>query len=152
MPSYDSNAATNKVPIFGVPGTVTVESNTLGTMEGSARTWDITGISVTPGADLVEHRDSLGSVVSRTHFNLDGSTNQVNRSTTISITFIPVGADAAAALTAGALVRNGKKFTVASATVPGANGDWECTGCTASGSNVDEVSCTLNGVWHVANA
>jgi hypothetical protein len=142
--AYDSNAATGKVPIFGVPGTVTVEG------EGTARTWDITGITVTPGNDLVSARDSDGMVVSRTHFNL--SSAGVNRETTIQITALPVGTDVAAAVTAAAPIVNGKLVTVASAKVPGANGVWECTGYSGSGSNQDNVTVTFNGVWSVTNA
>lgn len=142
--AYDSNIAAGKTPIFGVPGTVTVEG------EGSARTWDITGITVSPGSDLVEARDAAGMIVSRTHFNLDAS--GINRSTTIQITALPVGAALADAVTASATIINGKKFTVASAKVPGANGSWECTGYSATGANVDNTTITLTGVWSVDNA
>lgn len=141
--AVDNNSATNNVPIFGCPGTVTVGA------EGSARTWILTGITVTPGSDLAEVRDSNGMIVSRTHFNLDGSGN--NRSTTISINAIPIGSDAAAALTTSALVDNGTTFVVASSTVAGANGTWETTSMTTTGSNTDHASLTLNGIWAVTN-
>lgn len=138
----DNNSATNNVPIFGCPGTVSVSA--------SARTWILTGITVTPASDLAELRDSAGMVISRTHYNLDASGN--NRSTTIQIQAVPVGSDAAAALTTSALIDNGTVFTVASSTVAGANGDWECTGMSTSGTNTDHVTITLNGVWAVTNS
>lgn len=139
----DNNSATNNVPIFGCPGTITPSG-------GSALTWILTGITVTPGSDMAEVRDSSGMIVSRTHFNLDASGN--NRSATISINAVPIGADAAAALTAGALLDNGTIFAVASSTVPGANGNWEVTSMTTSGTNTDHVTLTLNGVWAVTNS
>ena len=144
--SYDSNAAANHVPIFGGPGTITPEG------EGDARTWDLSSIAVADGSDLAEHRDANGMIVARTHFNGDGSGNVVNRSRTITITAAPVGSDAAAALSDGALLKRGMTFTVAGSTVPGANGLWECTGCQANGTNVDHVTITITGVWSVTNA
>ncbi len=148
--SYEQNAATNHVPIFGVPGTVEVATSDSPITYGSAKGWDITGIQVSDGNDLVEHRDAAGMIVSRTHFNRDGSGN--NRSKTITITFFPVGADAATALSGAAVVPTGTRFRIASSTVPGANGVWECTGYSCSGTNVDNVTGTLTGVWHCENA
>lgn len=150
MADYVSNAAANSVPIFGVAGTVKLDASP-GPFEATARTWDLVSVSVNPGSDMVEHRSGLGTVKSRTHFNLDGGTPQRNRSTTITITYIPVGASAGAAATAGALIANGRKFKVESCSVPGADGIWEVTGCSPSGSNVDNVTVTLNGVWAVDN-
>lgn len=150
MADYVSNAAANEVPIFGVAGTVKLDASP-GPYEATARTWDFVSVSVNPGADMVEHRSALGTIKSRTHFNLDGGSPQRNRSTTISITFIPVGATAGAAATAGALIANGRKFKVENCSVPGADGNWEVTGCSPSGSNTDNVSVTLSGVWAVDN-
>lgn len=150
MAEYVSNAAANSVPIFGVAGTVKLDASP-GPFEATARTWDLVSVSVNPGSDMVEHRSGLGTVKSRTHFNLDGGTPQRNRSTTITITFLPVGASAGAAATAGALIANGRKFKVESCSVPGADGIWEVTGCSPSGSNTDNVTVTLNGVWAVDN-
>ena len=150
MADYVANAAANEVPIFGVAGTVKLDESP-GPYEATARTWDIVSVSVNPGSDLAEHRNAVGTIKSRTHFNLDGGSPQRNRSTTISITFIPVGATAGAAATAGALIANGRKFKVESCSVPGADGNWEVTGCSPSGSNTDNVSVTLNGVWAVDN-
>lgn len=144
--SYDANAATNHIPIFGVPGTLTV------TGEGSARELDFTGVSVSDGNDLVEHRDGNGMIVSRNHFNGDGSSPVVSRSRTITVTAVPVGSDAADALTNGAMIPRGTTFTIASSTTPGANGLWECTQCQATGSNTDNVSVTISGVWSVTNS
>lgn len=150
MADYVSNAAANSVPIFGVAGTVKLDASP-GPFEATARTWDLVNVAVTPGSDMVEHRSGIGTVKSRTHFNLDGGTPQRNRSTTITITFLPVGASAGAAATAGALIANGRKFKVESCSVPGADGIWEVTGCSPSGSNTDNVTVTLNGVWAVDN-
>lgn len=143
--SYNQNAASNHVPIFGVPGTVTV------TGEGSARELDFISVAVSDGSDLVEHRDSAGMIVSRNHFNGDGGSPIANRSRTLTITAVPVGSDAADALANGAAIPLGTTFTVASSTVPGANGLWECTGYQSSGSNTDNVSVTITGVWAVTN-
>lgn len=150
MADYVSNAAANSVPIFGVAGIVKLDASP-GTFEATERSWDLVSVTVNPGSDMVEHRDGIGTVKSRTHFNLDGGTPQRNRSTTITITFLPVGASAGAAATAGALIANGRKFKVESCSVPGADGIWEVTGCSPSGSNTDNVTVTLNGVWAVDN-
>jgi len=150
MADYVSNAAANHVPIFGVAGTVKLDASP-GPFEATARDWDLVSVAVNPGSDMVEHRSGLGTIKSRTHFNLDGGTPQRNRSTTITITFIPVGSTAGAAATAGALITNGRKFKVESCSVPGADGIWEVTGCSPSGANTDNVSVTLNGVWAVDN-
>lgn len=152
MADYVANAAANHVPIFGVAGTVKLDGGSPGPFDGvSAKDWDIVSVAVNPGSDMVEHRNSVGTIKSRTHFNLDGAANQRSRSTTITITFIPIGTTAGAAATAGALITNGRKFKVESCSVPGADGIWEVTGCSPSGTNTENVSVTLNGVWAVDN-
>ena len=138
-----NNSATNNVPIFGCPGTITPAG-------GSALSWILTGITVTPGSDIAELRDGSGMIVSRTHYNLDGSKN--SRSATISINAVPISDTAPNALTAGALIDNGTVIAITNSTVPGANGSWEVTSMTASGTNTDHVTVTLNGVWSVGNA
>lgn len=140
--AYTTNATSNKVPAFGVPGTVTPSG-------GSAKTWDIMSITVTPGNDLVEHRDANGMIASRTYYNND-STGE-NRSTTISITAIPVGAARSNAASAADLLHNGTIFAVASADIAVANGNWEVTSMTWEGANTDNATITLNGVWATAN-
>lgn len=146
--SYSAVATTNKVPIFGVPGTVKVGA------EVHTRSWDITSITVTPGSDLWEGRDANGKIVSRIHFNQVGSagTPGVNRSTTITINYTPVDDTAEHAFAEGVIIPNGTTFLVADSTVPGANGTWECTGNTATGTNTEATTMVLNGVYAASNA
>lgn len=140
--AYTTNAATNKVPAFGVPGAVTP-------VGGSALTWDIISISVTQGNDLVEHRDANGKIVSRTYFNQETNTATAhNASTTISISAIPVGSNRAGAVTAAAHIANGEKFSVAGADIIGSL-YWECTGLTHENANTDNATVTLTGVLAV---
>lgn len=147
MASYTGQAVTNKVPAFGVPGTISIG--------GTAKDWDITQITVTPGSDKVEHRDNRGKILSRFHFN--NSEAGRNMSSVISVTAIPRGTTEALAYAAGALVPNGTKFTyaleaVTNLGVPTAVGDWECTGFTVTGTNTDFISVTLTGDLNVSTS
>jgi len=148
-----NNSATNNVPIFGLPGTVKVytggSESSVGTA-GTAKTWILTGITVSPSEDIAELRDSNGMVVSRTNYNQDSSGN--NKNTTLTINAVPVGADAAAALTAGGILKGGTVIKVESSTVPGANGDWHVRSFSASGTNTDHVTITINASWAVTNS
>lgn len=140
--AYTTNAASNKVPAFGVPGAVTP-------VGGSALAWDIISITVTQGNDVVEHRDAYGKIVSRINYNQESATATAHSiSTTISISAIPVGADRAGAVTSAAHIANGEKFTVAGADVIGSL-YWECTGMTHENSNTEQATVTLTGVLAV---
>ena len=148
-----NTSATNHVPIFGLPGTVKVytggSESSVGT-PGTAKTWILTGITVSPSEDIAELRDSNGMVVSRTNFNQDASGN--NRNTTLTLNAVPVGSDAAAALTAGGILKGGTVIKVENSTVPGANGDWNVRSVSANGTNTDHATITVNASWAVTNS